>query len=238
MSRLRYTPQKNTWYEYQIHNKSIVALKDNWVRAQFPPDKVNKCIEEAEKGSRRFIRLEPGDIIEVIPTMDISKNPMVRYPQGQLDTCAFSSFASALFHIGFTEQANIIHNYGVEWTTFHYDTTYKTLERLVNFIRKETKFQNFRRLYEPRKIKQGYDIFQETPRNEIRLIVLIMSDNTETHAVSVVSNFVFDSNCRNALPLTKEGLDCCCGVDASFIGVSKGYNFNRTNKNVFSKPNN
>ena len=92
---------------------------------------------------------------------------------------------------------------------------------MVNFIRKEKKFQNYRRLFEPRKIKQGYNIFQPTPHNEMRLIVLLMSDNTETHAVSVVNNYVFDSNCKNALPLTGEGLDCCCGIDASFIGVSK-----------------
>ena len=54
-----------------------------------------------------------------------------------------------------------------------------------------------------------------------------MSDNTETHAVSVVNEFVFDSNCQNALPLTNDGLDCCCGVDASFVGVSQGYHWVR-----------
>jgi hypothetical protein len=225
ISRLRYRIEDDTWHGYQIVDKKVVVLETIWVMQQFPEDVIDRCIDEARRGNREFIRLPVGDVIEVVPTMDISRNPIVKYQQGNLDICAFASLASALFHLGWTEEAKLLYNFGVEWTLFHEDSIDKSLENIARFIPKQKIFKHFRSKYEQRKIKYDYDIFQPVLQNEIRLIVIIMSDNSETHAVTVVNNYVFDANCTNALPRTQEGLDCCCGVDANFVSVSRGYHW-------------
>jgi hypothetical protein len=160
--------------------------------------------------------------------MDISTNPPVVFQQKDLDTCAFSSLSSALFYMGFTEEALQLHSFGQDWTINNEKYVEKTLESIVQFIPKSSTFNYFRSRYTPHKIKNKYNIFEKVRENEIRLIVLIMSDNTENHAVTVVNNFIFDANCTNALPLSLEGLDCCCGVDANYVGVSRGYHWKFT----------
>ena len=183
-------------------------------------------MEEGEKGSRKFIRLPVGALIDVVPTMDISKNPSVGFQQKGMDTCAYSSLASALYYLGYTEEAVLLHAFGEQEykeTNFPVD---KTLPTIIHYINEQEKFRYFRKRYQPKKLKMNYNIFDDqVEQNEIRLIVLIMSDNTETHAVTIVNDFVFDANTTNALPLTIEGLDCCCGVDAHYIGVSHGYHW-------------
>jgi hypothetical protein len=224
VSRLRYRPEDNTWLGYQLKDHKVTVLEEEWVMKL--PEKVRRrALEEAEKGNRKFIPMPVGDIIEVIPTMDISRNPIVQFQQKDLDTCAFSSLASALFYLGYVEQAVLLHAYGEEWTLRNEELTERTLEAIVKFIPTTKKFKYFRKHYKPHRLNQNYDIFEKVPANEIRLIVIIMSDNTESHAVTVVNDYIFDANCTNALPLTLEGFDCCCGVDATFVGVSKGYHW-------------
>jgi len=73
-------------------------------------------------------------------------------------------------------------------------------------------------------MKKKYNIFtNKLLPNDIYLIVLHQSDNHQSHAVCISNGFIFDCNATNALPFTKEGLDCCCGKDAYFVGVSQCY---------------
>jgi len=226
ISMIRYRKEDDKWLGYQKVDNRVIELDEDWVY-NFPEHVRVRAMEESEKGSNKFIRLPLGDVIEVFPTMDVSKNPLVRYQQGYLDTCAFSSLASALFQLDFVEEARTLHDFGVLWTSTNKENFEKTLEVLMKFIEKSPKFSLFRRTYCVKKIRRMYNIFTKVPISDIRLIVFTMSDNTETHAVTVVEDYVFDANCPNALPLTKEGLDCCCGVNTNFFGVARGYHWTR-----------
>ena len=44
------------------------------------------------------------------------------------------------------------------------------------------------------------------------------------HAVAVCGKWIFDGNCTNALPLSKDSLDECCG-DSPFTAIRKGFQF-------------
>ena len=65
------------------------------------------------------------------------------------------------------------------------------------------------------------------------LCVLKGSDGSTNHAVTVVEDFIFDSNNTYAMPLTAESLDWCCsgdeGEEVQFVGVHFAYRFKKHN---------
>jgi hypothetical protein len=53
-------------------------------------------------------------------------------------------------------------------------------------------------------------------------------DGGTQHAVAVVGNLIFDSNCERPLPLTRQSLDYCCSTDTQdglFKNIFRGYRF-------------
>ena len=79
---------------------------------------------------------------------------------------------------------------------------------------------------QPRKWQEHHDLF-DLPSTHIAVIVMRDSDGQAQHAVTICNNWVFDSNEKNALPLSREVLDYCtwgsntksrfCNVDAGLI---------------------
>ena len=65
------------------------------------------------------------------------------------------------------------------------------------------------------------------------LCILKGDDNSTNHAVTIVENYIFDSNNSYALPLHKSNLDWCCtgdeGPGVKFVSVPFAYRFNRHN---------
>ena len=62
------------------------------------------------------------------------------------------------------------------------------------------------------------------------LCVLKSSDNSASHAVTVVENYIFDSNLSHALELNKKNLDWCCSdynCEETFQGVHSAYRFEK-----------
>jgi len=64
----------------------------------------------------------------------------------------------------------------------------------------------------------------ENDNNHLVVVLLQGSDNTEDHCVTICGKWIFDSNLKNAIPLSKESLDLCCSSDGdpvSFVKVVK-----------------
>jgi hypothetical protein len=62
------------------------------------------------------------------------------------------------------------------------------------------------------------------------LCVLKSSDNSASHAITIVENYIFDSNVSHALELNKQNLDWCCSdltCRETFCGVHSAYRFVR-----------
>jgi hypothetical protein len=64
------------------------------------------------------------------------------------------------------------------------------------------------------------------------LCILRGSDNSVNHAITVVDNFIFDSNCPYAMQLTRDNLDwCCCSdeisTDVKYVEVMFSYRFSQ-----------
>ncbi len=56
------------------------------------------------------------------------------------------------------------------------------------------------------------------------------SDNSASHAVAIVENYIFDSNLTHAIYLNRENLNWCCSdsnCEETFVGVHLAYIFEK-----------
>lgn len=73
---------------------------------------------------------------------------------------------------------------------------------------------------------------------EFKLIIIISDDNQISHAVCIDNKYIFDSNSPKCLPMTKEGINCCCGKNNYFVGIKYRYYFQfQPMKHNYSKKN-
>jgi hypothetical protein len=61
------------------------------------------------------------------------------------------------------------------------------------------------------------------------------SDNQCNHAVTLIDDWLFDSNLPVALKLSKASLDFCCGQNCTCVGIVSGYEFGPTSNTKLLK---
>jgi hypothetical protein len=72
-----------------------------------------------------------------------------------------------------------------------------------------------------------YDILKDYHHYPV-VLQLQDRDGGIQHAITVVDDYIFDSNCDYALPRTQKALDWCCSTDfcdSTFQRVYRGYVF-------------
>ena len=180
---------------------------------------------------RQFVHIPPGDVRsggweELCP---ISKKPAIPLPpvkfrQYDRKTCVCSSFASALWAVGFQELALEINTLGIE--------TEQDPNVLVKVATWVSQNRNRSHCLQPRKIKQSsspaFSLMDADLTNSLALVVLSASDGSRSHAITVHDGYIFDGNEATALPLSIEALNYVCSTrerKASFTGVVAGYLF-------------
>ena len=240
VTKIRWDIYKEKFYgieETDGENRAvkIVPLPVDWVEQTYKnrPGAIEQIKEKAEDGKNQFIRVPVGDAFDLKPTMDIASNPAIRFPQGDQPTCAYSSLASALFYLSYTDEADAVIYYGKEYLSKESGLYDNILSSLIEFIKREPTFRLFRKRYRLiRSIDDKYDILEESKKTpeDIKLFVLRQSDHCQSHAITVVRNYIFDSNGTNCLPLSTNGLNVCCG-DETFVSVASGYLFEKSQFN-------
>ena len=102
------------------------------------------------------------------------------------------------------------------------------MNRILQFLAEEFgKLKSFRKKYMMQKIGRDHNILDISTMGpkDFKLVVLHQSDGSESHAIATTIKYIFDSNCTNAMPLSTEALNCCCGATADFVGIKLGYYF-------------
>ena len=149
--------------------------------------------------------------------------PILIYRQKSLNSCCFSSLASAFASINQSKVADAI--------------SLRIKESLKSEVRNRIHFatdnmQNKKRnkgetrvhySLEKYKKKGEYDILKNISAN-VTLVQLMDSLGNVNHAISVVGSWIFDSNYKRALVLNKESLDMIC---APSIGEEQAARFER-----------
>jgi len=166
----------------------------------------------------------------IVPSMDISENPIVMYPQDTKPTCVFSSFASALNFLGYRIESYHVIQFSEQFFKDQPGKAYQSMEFLLEELQQNPVYSRFRSEFEKEKISSNHEIFAPKNRDGLRLVALRGSDNSASHAVTVTGQWLFDSNLDFALLLTREGLDDCAGEENTVQGIVRDYHFRSTRR--------
>jgi hypothetical protein len=144
-------------------------------------------------------------------------------------TCSFKSLSSALSHLKLFLEATLIDDFCNEFynTSKYEDNFHRVLQEITLFIRNTIAFKDFKRHYTIKKLISSHDLIDSKySKEDIRLVILHADDKSINHAVAVVDGLIFDSNCRNAMDLSKEALTEACNGN-SFVSIYQGYLFEK-----------
>ena len=170
----------------------------------------------------RFIKQPPGRprLSSKLPAYLASPQaPEVNYIQGTKKTCATDSFASALFYKSDLAMVAEVHNIGLFYS--------KNSPDINNVAVVRDFFNGKGRKLQPRRLKPHQLSVNSilVPSSAFRLVFLLGSDSDNTHAVTIIDNWIFDSGLERALPLTQDSLNYCCGDNTVCLRGDKGYTF-------------
>jgi hypothetical protein len=121
--------------------------------------------------------------------------------QGDIDTCVFSSLASAFHHTAIPDLVRVAHI--LQRRSSSLSGSSKCLHTAMQIVAEHVTWLQPRRL--PKCFSWENDI------NNYMFVVGLIEDskNCSQHAVTIFRNWIYDSNEPLALPLSKESLDGC-----------------------------
>ena len=210
----------------------FVPLSEQWVNDNFEKSVIDLAIsfgKEERRRKQRFFYLPPGDSKERGDNNKFLPDaPIVKYRQGEKNTCLTSSIASALVFLNEEAYGREMYIQGMD--AIDHQSFVHPWETVRNLM-----FRWFPN-WQPRRLRRGYDVIGDTSDSILRVIVLRAEDGSGGHAVAIPSPrnnnheiqgdqmWIFDSTFEKALPLTQESLDRIMSP-AKCVGIMMGYSF-------------
>jgi hypothetical protein len=211
---------------------NVVELTRDAVKEQF-----GECFVREVEGYqlKQFHHTPVGSVrrsvLQVMPHLRQHDAPVVRFMQGDSDTCVFSSFASALYSSGDQDLVFVANQ--IQVLAKQYEGSVATLPSLQCIVQERLAW------LQPKCMKAHFDWQKDL--GEYDFFVGVMRDSTGStqHAVSIHHGWIFDSNEPYALPLSQESLNCCTweiknGIvePSSFVKFEKGIIFQSQKRKV------
>ena len=211
------------YFEARFEDGKRTKLADDFVRDTFETAFVKKVMEAGINHSKTFFPLPPGaprttdkEMVEGFETF-----PKLKYQQEDKKTCLFHSFASALHYVGLQDTALVVANNADRFSMDSKDAL-TSWKGIIGIMERECRW------LQPNRISSNNHPILTDISPYPTLVSLQANDGGIEHAVTVVDNWIFDSNCTRALPLTQDNLDHCCSTKESkgkFKRVFHGYRF-------------
>lgn len=162
--------------------------------------------------NRKYVEIPIGSYREsrlsLFPSLQRVDAPCVWYQQGEHDTCIYSSMASCLRHLGMLDAALHISQTAVADVGFGGPRLFNELARRLEST--EAKF------LQQRALPELFD-WGNMEKNTILCASLKSEDGSVVHAVTIWGGWIFDSNEKKAIPLSKFGLDVCTQSDEEAV---------------------
>jgi hypothetical protein len=121
--------------------------------------------------------------------------------QGEVDSCVFSSLASALHQTGIPDLVRV--SYILHEKSNRLAGGTQCLKAAKTIVTENVKW------LQPKRISKDFDWLNDM--NEYMFVVGVIQDSTNScqHAITIFRNWIYDSNEPFAMPLSQESLDCC-----------------------------
>lgn len=213
----------NEKWKGRMDNKQETTLEEDFVTMAFGEAFVNEL--KMAKDHRGYVDVPVGDYkpshLHEHPDLQCLSAPKVHFNQTDgKDLCVSKSLSSALYAIGFHEEASKIDRFGEEILK---GAVVDALENVVKHAQKVLPSWIV-----IRRLPQRYDWKQGLDARHLLLGVLSASDGSCCHAVCIHGGYVYDANEIFALPLCDEALNYCTStalVKSEFVGFRRGYIF-------------
>ena len=218
-TKLRYTPpsegeRQGVWrgmtaggYEHEVYRKGFKAryqqrCKDNpneWIKLS-PGD---ACEPADSAGAATDVCLQAAADPSPLGAggSSVRGDPTVAHRQGKMDSCVFSSAASALFHLGEKKAARIV--------AAHIPVSLKHNNpmALLHDVLGSKKVKTVEVVC---RFKRGQLDLLSAESPDPTTVQLLGGDGGVGHAVTIVGPWIFDATLPHALPLSRASLDECC----------------------------
>jgi hypothetical protein len=228
------TVKKEPYFQGMVKGGALIKLSMADMEANFTPAYIETVIRMGSKNTRKFVRLPPGAPNpggKIPPGLASPDAPKVKYQQNDAATCLLSSAASALDyigrnvlgnHVGIVEAASEIQNVakrtiGKQLFENNWSLLKKQIQIKIGFLLPK----KLNRWFNPNLDKSLYPT----------VVQLMAKDGGVEHAVTIVGEWIFDSNFQEALPLSTHALDFLCAPDGEenvqgwFQEVYHGFRF-------------
>jgi len=131
---------------------------------------------------------------------------LIKYPQGQLQTCMIGSLASCLYYMGTAEKKTgmaekadaIMKDHGLLSKT---EKVFNSFFHIVN--------QNCKDLYKFLRNKEFSFDQEEQLFDMPTVVVLVGRDNSTDHVITVYKDMIFDTSTENVLSRCRQTLNWC-----------------------------
>ncbi len=168
--------------------------------------------KDVELKHRKWIPVPIGDSYNREVSSDLVVDVRVHYQQGDVKTCLFRSLASAFHHLGQKQTGNVLASFAKKYCNLPAGEQLKAAIKMVKNHEKVYKKVDY---WKKEAVIARQDCLGQ-PNDNPKLFVLRGVDGGVHHAISVVGQFIFDSNLRQCLTLSKASLDWCCNCDGGF----------------------
>jgi hypothetical protein len=196
-------------------------LEEEYVRKTFGDGFTN----ELKQLKRAFVDIPVGDFkpsrLHDHIGLKVIGAPQMHFVQSEgKDLCVSKSLASAFHALGWIEEASKIDAYGEDILK---GGAVDALRRVVKHAR--TLFPNWIVM---KILPSQFNWQKDLKDNEILVGVMLASDDSCSHAVTIHGNFIYDANETVAIRLCEEGLNYCTStetVNSSFVTFKLGFQF-------------
>jgi hypothetical protein len=216
----------NAIWKGLLEDDTVMPLQEDFVRENFG----SRFVEECKRlGPKKFVDIPVGSskssLMKLFPKLRREEAPPVKFMQGEVDRCVFSSLASAFVSTAIPDLMRVAKILQDKSTLLSGRTN--CLHMSKEIVAKYVKW------LQPKRLPRSFD--WENDMNDYMFIVGNIKDSSNCcqHAVSIFRNWIYDSNEPFALPLSQESLDCCTWdiqdgeihETSSFVGFSDGWIF-------------
>ncbi len=181
-----------------------VPLEREWVQKQFSETYLDAIIKNVKHAKGHYVPVPPGcsrrgnlapqETCEPPPSYETTSQdypvaPVAKYQQGKTETCLFSSTACGLHYYGYINESEELQETGLQyekkgWLVRPFlDEIHRLIPRCI-----------------VRRIDNLNILEDKSPLPTVA--ILVGSDESNNHAICVVGEFIFDTNCHHALPLS------------------------------------
>jgi hypothetical protein len=186
-----------------LEDGTVTTINEEFVTQSFGTRFVVQC---KSLGSQKFLRIPAGScrssVMTIIPALMLKNAPPIKYMQGDIDSCVFSSLASAFHQTGIPDLVRVASLLQDKCNGLSGGAD--CLQAAMQIVASNVSWLQPKRM-DPKSFRWEEDI------NDNMFVVAVMQDSTGScqHAITIFRNWIYDSNEPFALPLSKESLDCC-----------------------------